>query len=237
MLASSYKSFQYAPGSGAPIVKICGIMQPEQALSAATAGADMIGLVFAHSRRELSVAQAEAIRSALDRLARRPVVVGVFVNETQDRIDDIARRVRLDAVQLSGDETPEEVGACIHFYPVIKALRFVPGTAQEEAISMLARYRAVASDDRLKLLVDTHNPGVYGGTGETSDWALAAKLAAREELIVAGGLNPGNVAEAVVSIAPWGVDVSSGVESGGVKDPTLIRSFIRAAHHENNYLT
>lgn len=230
MLAGSYKSFLYISGSGAPVVKICGVMHPEQALCAAAAGADMIGLVFAHSRRQLSLEQAAAICSALDGLPERPVVVGVFVNETQDRIDDIARRVRLDAVQLSGDETPEEVAACTRFYPVIKALRFLPGSNSEEAISVLASYRAVAPTDRLKLLVDTHHLGVYGGTGEISDWALAAKLATREALILAGGLNPGNITEAIAMVAPWGVDVSSGVESAGVKDPALIGSFIKAVH-------
>jgi phosphoribosylanthranilate isomerase len=213
-----------------PVVKICGIMQPEHAVVAANHGADMIGLVFARSRRQVSVEVACRVRQAIASLRRRPLVVGVFVNEPLERILDIAHQVGLDALQLSGDEGPEYVAACARQIPVIKALRFTAGTSFEEAIRVLNSYQSACRDsDRLRFLLDAHQSGAYGGTGTLADWSLAAGLAARHEIMLAGGLSPDNVADAIAAVSPWGVDVSSGVESDGVKDPLLIRDFLVAA--------
>src|SRR5215210_4683577 len=110
-----------------PAVKICGIMQPEHARAAASYGANMIGLVFAPSKRRLSVEVAHRIRESLDSVPDRPLAVGIFVNETPERMCDIASQVGLDILQLSGDEDPSQVAECARSFPVIKGLRFRDG--------------------------------------------------------------------------------------------------------------
>jgi phosphoribosylanthranilate isomerase len=210
-----------------PVVKICGISTPGHALAAARSGADIIGVVFAPSRRRVSVETAKAIRSALDGLENRPLLAGVFVNEARATILQLARDVGLDMAQLSGDETLEEVAAVARNISVIKALRFPAGTATQAAQDTCTKY--AAAGERLRLLVDAHHPGEYGGTGHVADWPLAAALAAEQDIILAGGLTPDNVAGAIAAVAPWGVDVSSGVESDGIKDASLIERFVRAA--------
>ncbi|MCS6941093.1 MAG: phosphoribosylanthranilate isomerase [Roseiflexaceae bacterium] len=206
------------------MIKICGVRTPDHALTAVEAGADMLGLVFASSRRQVSVEEAASIAdsarlAAIDR-GRPIVVVGVFVNETVERIRDIARFCGLDGVQLSGDEP---VIYADHLSPllVIKAIRF-DDTAEERTW--------LAHDwSHVRLLVDARVPGSYGGAGVVADWGRAAELARWRPLILAGGLTPENVADAVARVRPWGVDVSSGVESNGVKDHGKIRAFIAAA--------
>jgi phosphoribosylanthranilate isomerase len=191
----------------------------------------MVGVVFARSRRQVTVETAVRVREAVDASGCKARLAGVFVNESLERVLTAARLVGLDVVQLSGDESPEYVAMCSQFYPVIKAVRFPVGSCGEEALEVLSRYERAASygGERLRFLVDGYRPGQYGGTGSVADWALAAQVAARYEIMLAGGLNSGNVADAVSMVSPWGVDVSSGVESGGVKDPGLIREFLRAA--------
>ena len=212
-----------------PLVKICGIMEPEHALVAAEAGAGMIGMVFARSRRQLTIERAGLVRHAVDGLHNRPLVVGVFVNEDPAQIRHIADTVGLDIIQLSGDETPEEAAECALRYPVLKVLRFPAGTSAAEADQTIEGYREHTSPDRLRFLVDTYHPDTYGGTGRTGDWPLAHALARREPVILAGGLNPSNVGHALFEVKPWGVDVSSGVELDGTKHPDLIQAFIASA--------
>jgi phosphoribosylanthranilate isomerase len=211
------------------VVKTCGIMHADHARAAAQCGASMIGLVFARSRRTISVEVACSIRSALDGVAQRPLLVGVFVNEATRTILDIAESVRLDIIQFSGDETPVEVAECTRHYPVLKALRFRDGTSVEEAIGEVGRFRALASPDRLRFIVDTYRDGEYGGTGRVADWGIASRLAEHDEIMLAGGLTPRNIELAVKEVAPWGVDVSSGVERDGAKDRLLIETFITNA--------
>jgi phosphoribosylanthranilate isomerase len=213
--------------SRGPRVKVCGIMEPGHARVAAACGADMVGLVFASSKRQVSIERARAIRVALDEGLSRPQLVGVFVNEAPEVVCEVARRVGLDIVQLSGDESVEDVAECARSYPVIKALRFEAGTSMGTAAQVADSYASCA--DRVRLLVDAHHAGKYGGTGQVADWSLAAELAGRHEIILAGGLNPRNVAYGLAAVMPWGVDVSSGVESGGAKDAGLIRAFVDAA--------
>lgn len=204
-------------------VKICGVRTPEAALAAAEAGADMIGLMFAPSRRQIEVAAARKIVEALRASShgRDVVVVGVFVDEQPARIAEIAAAARLDWVQLSGHEAVAVADALD--LPTIKAVRF-DGDPSESG--WIAASGDCASDP---LLVDAHVPGSFGGAGVVGDWAAAARLAVQRPVLLAGGLTPLNVAEAIRVVQPWGVDVSSGVETDGAKDLDKIRAFVRAA--------
>jgi phosphoribosylanthranilate isomerase len=211
-----------------PVIKICGIRQPDHAVMAVAQGAGMLGLVFAPSRRQVSRDIAKEISSAVRGTGTVALLVGIFVNEEPRRVREIADYAGLDVVQLSGDESHSDIIECARFRPVLKAVRFPAGTTREDALRVARQYRALGLDGRLRLLVDTYHPGEYGGTGQATDWLLASTLAAHERLILAGGLNPDNVGAALQMVCPWGVDVSSGVERDGVKDPDLISDFIRA---------
>ncbi|MDQ3704751.1 MAG: phosphoribosylanthranilate isomerase [Chloroflexota bacterium] len=219
--------------SRGPAVKICGLMDARHALIAAESGADLLGMVFAPSRRRVSVDVALGIVLAVRAHSSRPQLVGVFVNESTERMLDVAEQVGLDLLQLSGDESPAQVEECSAYYPTIKAVRFPGNMPVEQVMGELDPYTRLDLGDRVRLLLDTYRPGEYGGTGETADWSLAAGIAERLPLILAGGLNPGNVGAAIERVAPWAVDVSSGVETGGVKDGALIREFISAASYSS----
>ncbi|MFV9503208.1 MAG: phosphoribosylanthranilate isomerase [Oscillochloridaceae bacterium umkhey_bin13] len=209
------------------LIKICGLRMVEHALAAQAAGADLLGLVFAPSRRQISPADAallvEAVRAAP---GPQPLIVGLFVNTSPATIRLVADQVGLDALQLSGDEP---VAAADHFdLPILKSVR-LDGSAAE--VAWLARSApTLAAWPAAPLpLVDAHVPGQYGGSGVIADWDRAAILAAQQPIMLAGGLDPVNVAEAIAKVRPAGVDVSSGVETTGVKDGTKITAFIRAA--------
>jgi len=198
-------------------VKICGIQDEASALVAAEAGANAVGLIFAPSRRQVGTARARRISEALPPFVSR---VGVVVNEPLERLRAIIDESRLDAVQLHGDESPEYCEAARKFgVTVIKAVS-VAGPLDVERLRALP----VAA-----VLLDTHRSGHRGGTGETFDWRFAAPVAAAIPVILSGGLTPENVAAGIAAVQPYGVDVSSGVETGGQKDPTKIRAFIPAA--------
>jgi phosphoribosylanthranilate isomerase len=197
-------------------VKICGVRRLVEGEAALAAGADFLGFVFYRpSPRYLAP---EAVRELVAALrARWPdrcwAAVGVFVNEPVAVVNEIADYCGLDYVQLHGTESPEYC-AQVH-RPVIKALRLaeLPGGPVSAAQFGAAR-----------LLLDSQVPGYWGGTGVRFDWEAARPYAA--EALVAGGLTPANVGEALTLLRPWGVDVSSGVERGGVKDPALIEAFL-----------
>lgn len=199
------------------IIKICGLRTAEHACIAAEAGADMIGLVFAPSRRQVSVAVATEIAAAVRRMPLpRPQIVGLFVNAPVAEINAVAEEVGLNLVQLSGDESfADTLGIRLQ---IITSIRMDGSKREAEWIGAGVR-----------LLVDAHVSGAYGGTGTHADWQRAADLARRVPLILAGGLDPTNVAEAIAQVRPLGVDVSSGVEEGGVKSATKIRAFIAVA--------
>ncbi|HVP04232.1 MAG TPA: phosphoribosylanthranilate isomerase [Dehalococcoidia bacterium] len=219
------------------LVKICGVSDPKHARAAAAFGADFVGMVFAPSRRQVTLGQAKRIAAALgkkpgERLpagdvtaieaaiaARRPLLVGVFADQDADTINAIATEVGLDLVQLSGSE-PWEVNEHIE-RPVLKCMKV---RAKETAPDVLQHYHGGAV-----LLLDPYVEGTYGGTGQTLDWNVAGQIARQTPTVLAGGLTPDNVAEAVRTVHPWAVDVSSGVETDGVKDNDKIRSFIMAA--------
>lgn len=200
-----------------PIVrsKICGITCVEDALVAADAGADAIGLVFyAKSARAVSIQQARAIVAALPPFV---TTVGLFVNASRCEINETLDAVPLDMLQFHGDETPAD---CEGFHrPWYKALRVKAG---EDVRVQAARYVGASA-----ILLDAFVAGVPGGTGEVFDWSLIpADLP--KPLILAGGLTPQNVRQALAEVRPFAVDVSGGVElSKGVKDAQKVREFVR----------
>jgi len=203
-------------------VKVCGITNLADALAAANAGADAIGFVFADSPRQVSVQTAARISPALPKDLER---VGVFVNAPLELVRGVAQVCGLTMVQLHGREDPEYCAAIGRdVFSVIKAVRL----AGEDSLSGLADYK----DSVHAFLLDAYVVGMAGGTGQTIDYALAAR--ARETLgkkvIVAGGLGPDNVAEAVRKVRPFGVDASSRLEAGpGRKDHGLVRRYIEEA--------
>lgn len=211
------------------LVKICGLREPEHAAAAAVAGADLLGFVFAPARRRVTPEQARrCIAAARDAVGpeRRLFAVGVFVNASGGEIAEAARVAGLDLVQLHGDEPPGFSGGLP--VPAVKALKPSPSAMVEEAIGA-ARAQMAATRPPLALLIDGHHPTSAGGSGVRADWAVATRLATGVPMILAGGLNPENVAEAIRTVRPLGVDVSSGVERDGVKDAGLIAAFVDAA--------
>ncbi|HYF62642.1 MAG TPA: phosphoribosylanthranilate isomerase [Herpetosiphonaceae bacterium] len=203
------------------LVKVCGIRTVEHALTAAQAGADCIGMIFAPGKRQITPEQGRIIVSALREAGHATRAVGVFVNETAAAINEIADQAGLAIIQLSGDE-PVELADLLG-RPLLKALRLTENPSEQAW-----RDRA-AGDERLRLLVDAHVAGSYGGAGVLADWERAGALARQSQIVLAGGLDPANVAAAIASVRPWGVDVSSGVETGGIKDNAKIIAFVEAA--------
>lgn len=196
--------------------KICGITRIEDALAAAEAGADAIGLVFyTRSPRAVDVRQARAIIAALPPFV---TTVGLFVNATRCELNEILEGVPLDLLQFHGDETPQDCEG--YQRPWIKALRVRPGDDLEAACQQYAGARGI--------LLDTYVPGVPGGTGEAFDWSLVpARLS--KPVILAGGLSADNVGQAIAQVRPYAVDVSGGVEQAkGIKDAAKIEAFLQA---------
>ena len=212
------------------LVKVCGVRTPDDARVAADVGADLIGLVFAPSSRRVTVdAAADIADGVRSRTVPAPALVGVFVNETVAQVAAICERLDLAAVQLHGDEPPETIAAIDR--PVVKALR-LGDAGLDDARRAAERYLACTVPATV-LLVDSHVPGRYGGTGTRSNWELTGRLAEEYPVILAGGLYSENVAAAIESVRPLGVDVSSGVETGGIKDHDKIRAFVGAARRAN----
>lgn len=210
-------------------VKICGIREPEHALAAAAAGADFIGVILAPSPRQITPEQAKGIVAAVRAAypGPRPFTVGVFANERPEEVNRVVAFCGLDWVQLSGDEPWEYCRYLEH--PVIKALKVKPGDRAQDILGQMGKGYRMIKQSRAMGLVERHVEGAFGGTGEALDWHVAQELAREFPFLLAGGLTPENVGQAVQTVQPWGVDVSSGVETDGQKDPTRIASFIQAA--------
>ena len=206
-------------------VKICGIRDKNHALAAVEAGADFIGLVFAPSKRQVTPTQACEIASAVKKSSDATKVVGVFVNAPASQVNEIADFCALDCVQLSGDESWEYCREVVE--PVIKAIR-VGQQSPAELYAELSAGGKLLPQQRFIALLDSQVEGKYGGTGESFNWNLAQQVAKRFPVIIAGGLDPKNVSRLIERVRPWGVDVSSGVETGGVKDIAKIKAFIEA---------
>ena len=197
-------------------IKICGITRPEDGLIAANAGADAIGLVFyPKSPRAVTIAQAQAICAILPPFIS---VVALFVDAEHFEIEDVLAEVPVDLLQFHGSETANQ---CQGFKkPYIKAIRMKDDADLADAAEQYSTARG--------LLVDTYNPLEAGGTGEVFDWERVPD-GLDTPIILAGGLEPSNVAAAIQQINPYAVDVSSGVEvSKGIKDADKIRAFVTA---------
>ena len=211
------------------LFKICGLRDANHAVVATNAGASLLGFVFVPGvRRQLALEQARDIiddfraRAAPD---ATPRLVGLFANQPLSDVNRIITRCGLDAAQLCGDEPPDywrQVDAQVvrqvrvddsapHALAVVNALRRVDEAAGQGCIPLL----------------DKQEAGQLGGTGLTFDWGIAAEVAARYDVLLAGGLTPSNVGDAIAAVSPWGVDVSSGVETGGAKDAAKIAEFAR----------
>jgi phosphoribosylanthranilate isomerase len=196
-------------------VKICGITRLEDGLAAAAAGADAIGLNFyGKSPRVIDAERARTFCAALPPFVAR---VGLFVNAEHDFVKSMLAAVPLDLLQFHGDESEEY---CRSFArPYLKALRMKPGMDLAAAAKIYASAQGI--------LVDAWHEDQFGGTGTAFDWTLLGSAVRNERLVLAGGLHPGNVAQAIRQVQPWAVDVSSGVESApGIKDKGKIEQFI-----------
>ncbi|MFI8687415.1 N-(5'-phosphoribosyl)anthranilate isomerase [Rossellomorea sp. NPDC077527] len=195
-------------------VKVCGIRTLEEAEWALDAGADAIGFVFAESKRKIDVETAARISASLP---THLLKIGVFVNETMDRLEEIFHLVDLDYVQLHGDES---VRFCHTInLPFIKA---IPVKEKEDIAGM-------EDFGGEMILLDSGKGPHRGGNGTTFNWDYTDSVITPQHLILAGGLNPDNVREAITKVRPYMVDVSSGVETDGRKDRMKIESFIREA--------
>lgn len=197
-------------------IKICGLTTVEDALMAAELGADSIGLHLADTPRKITPEQAAEIVAALPPFV---AVVGIFTTEDPDILDRL-RRCGLAAVQLHGDQSEDYARAVSHYTRVIRVARI----KDQESLDALRRCIAGSA-----FLVDTYAPGSLGGTGKTFDWSIAVKAKdLGKPLILAGGLGPDNVAEAVRTVRPYAVDASSRLESKpGRKDYNKVKEFIR----------
>jgi len=239
-------------------VKICGITNLDDALAATEAGADMLGFVFfPRSPRYIQPERAGEIVSALKQLGTHPHFAGVFVNESLEQVRMIATALQLDMAQLHGDESPEMVrdlalGVETPSYKTtpdqsglpapftgrsLVARRFVAVRAlrprdEAEAQAQMAAYRVAVNGNTPAFIVDAFDAQRFGGTGSRADWNVAACIAREFPILLAGGLNADNVAEAIRTVQPWGVDVSSGVERlPGLKDHDRVRQFIHKAKY------
>lgn len=202
-------------------IKICGIKTLLDALTAIEAGADYLGFNFyPKSVRFTEKPVCAEITSVLKREHPQIKLVGVFVNSPVDEIKDILQTCQLDLAQLHGDETPEMLASLNG--KAFKAIRLSAESVQTSV------YPFLKSAFEPAMLIDAAVKGVYGGSGVTADWTAAAELAKKYPLLLAGGLTPDNVADAVRQVRPWGVDVASGVESApGEKDAGKMKAFVK----------
>jgi phosphoribosylanthranilate isomerase len=203
-------------------VKICGITNWADARVAVEAGADLLGYIFyPPSPRSVTAEQAGRVIEHVRKASSQARSVGVFVDEEINAMRWVAARCGLDALQLHGGEPPEAVEALMEDgLDVFKAFR----VRDRACLAVMERYRPTA------YLLDAYVPNQRGGTGQTFDWELALAVKALGPVLLAGGLTPGNVVQAVRAVRPWGVDTASGVEaSPGRKDHDKVQRFIAAA--------
>jgi len=198
-------------------VKICGITRGEDAQAAVSAGANALGFVFwSKSPRRVDV---DVARGIVSTLPPSILAVGVFVDQPVEEVNEIGSRVDLGAVQLHGAEDVSY--ARMMTRPVVKALAV--GTGVPPVLSTWP--------DAVTVLLDVHDPVKKGGTGKTIDWVAAAGIAEQRRVILAGGLTPENVRDAITRVRPWGIDVSSGVErEPGIKDHGRLKALFEAVH-------
>jgi phosphoribosylanthranilate isomerase len=207
-------------------IKICGIRSEDIAMGAAEAGADFIGLVFAPSPRQVTPELAARIIATLKKNKAKAKSVGVFVNMPISTVRKIADTCGLDWVQLSGDESwayCRELGR-----PFIKVIKYISHEPVAVTGLKIAEGKRILNKHKYMVLLDTAVKGLFGGTGKSFPWKIAKPIASKHRVIIAGGLKSGNVGRAIKTLRPWGVDVSTGVETKGVKDMRKIVKFIKA---------
>ena len=218
------------------LVKVCGMREMEHMAVAAEAGANLLGMVFLPTVRryvppETGAALASAFRAG--RQGATPKLVGLFADQPVEHVNAVARQVGLDLVQLCGSEPPEYWA---RVEPLVIKVVHVPSPPSGDTDDVYglvetveARLRAIDDAGHIALL-DRESSVQPGGMGQAFDWAIARELAeSGHKFILAGGLRPDNVGAAIEAVGPWGVDVSSGVETEGVKDIDKIRRFVAAA--------
>jgi len=204
-------------------IKICGITNFGDAFAVAKSGADALGFIF-YPKSPRYVSPEEA-RKIIKNLPGEITRVGVFVNHRAEELKEIIEFCGLNLVQLHGDETP---GYCRQLPASIVIKAFSPKT--ENDLQVLKDYQVKA------ILVDTHDPKLYGGTGETSNWELASKIKESHPLILSGGLNIDNIIEAIETVHPDAVDINSGVEvSPGKKDHNKVSEIIKIVRKNDRY--
>ena len=217
--------------------KICGLRDADNAIVAAEAGADFLGFNFVPgARRQLSIDRAQSI--ILDYRRRRgeggPELVGLFADQPVEEVGEVVRRCGLDMAHLCGTE-PIEYWRALSV-PIIKQIKVHDeGPVEKAAAEILRQVGEVVSEGHIAML-DKYVAGVSGGTGKTFDWRIAGEVARRHGFLLAGGLNPDNVGQAIGTALPWGVDVSSGVETDGAKDPQKIAAFAEAVRRTDRRL-
>lgn len=221
-----------------PRVKICGIRDSDSALIAARAGADFLGFVFVEGvRRQLTPFQGQEIvrgyrirtrdhrtSRARDKVAK---TVGLFRNQDAKWVNRVAQQVDLDYVQLCGDE--DEAYTRAIWKPVFRQVRVKPDTDNATLAATVEPHINAGAH----VILDTYDSDAPGGSGKRFNWDVAAGIAQSDNVLLAGGLDSDNVASAIDQLTPWGVDVSTGVETDGIKDPDKIRRFIETAKSAN----
>lgn len=213
-------------------IKICGITEAEHALAASEAGADFIGLVFAPSPRRVSLEKAAQIINHVRSLKYPPKIVGVFANSDASDVNRVAKILRLDFVQLSGEE-PWDYCKMVEC-PIIKTIHVSSLDTFDTIIEKISTGYSSLPKRKFVCLLDTRVENAFGGTGRTFDWQIATKICQQFNVIIAGGLTPDNVVTLLKEARPFGVDVSSGVETAGKKDVNKIIRFIRVVRETEN---
>ena len=209
--------------------KIDGLRDADNALVAADSGASFLGFVFVHGvRRQLLPEEAQGIIHEYRR--RRgpggPSLVGLFADQEVAEVNGIVEQCRLDMVGLCGDEPPDYWG--LMSVPIIRQIKVRDGGVGTLAVDDTLRLVGQVVSHGHRATLDSHQPGEFGGTGRSFDWNIARQVGERFEFLLAGGLTPENVERAIATVRPWAVDVSSGVETDGVKDSDKILAFARA---------
>ncbi len=210
-------------------IKICGFRSAGAAVIASDSGADFLGFNFVDGvRRQIQPEQGARIISEYkgDRdPSHMPGLVGLFRNQDASWVNETSALAGLDYVQLCGDEDDRYIEQMN--LPVFRQVRVRPGTTTQQLAGMVSPHL----DANRIVLLDHYDKDTPGGSGLSFDWSVAEGLASRDNVLLAGGLNSENVQVAIAQLSPWGVDVSSGVETDGVKDPARIRAFIRAVQN------
>ena len=220
------------------LVKICGISRVEDALAAANAGADFLGIVLEpRSRRCLGADDARRLVKSFRAQWHReqPQWVGVFANQPLEDVNHLLTHCDMDLAQLSGHEPPDYCLQVVR--PVLKVIHVRNDTPAQEVMEEVKRSLTMYLDSGHLCMLDTFKQGVLGGTGQVFDWDVAQELARDHSFLLAGGLRPDNVSGAMRQVRPWGADVSSGVETDGQKDAAKIAQFIVQVRETDDALT